>query len=84
MDANERQDVRMAQRLPEDSFFAKLLEKGGQNHIPGSRKNIVDARLSYLPEVILLCNSQGLDRDEMPHVCSGPDICKSTGGEYLV
>ena len=84
IDAKKLQDVRMGQRIPQDNFFAKLLEKGGQNHIPSGRKTTIDTYLSYLQETVPLCNSHGLDRDEVPHTHSGSDICNSAGGEYLV
>ena len=74
----------MGQGIPEDNFFAELLEKDGQNRISNSRENIIDAHFSYPQEVILLRNSHGLDRDEVSHVRSGSDICKPTGGKYPV
>ena len=33
MNPNKLQDVRMGQRVPEDNFFAELLEVDGQNRI---------------------------------------------------
>jgi len=84
MNAGRFQDVWMRQRIPEDDFFAKLLGKDNQNRTLGSRGNTGDAHLPYLQDIILLCNSHGLHRDEVSHVRSCSGVCKSTGGEYLV
>ena len=75
----------MGEGIPEDDFFAKFLVKDAQNRVPSSRKKKGDLHLSYLREVILLCNPHGLHHDEVSsHVLSGSDIRESTGGGYLV
>ena len=84
IDTNKLHDVRMGQRIPEDSCSAKSLWKDDQNRGPSGRKNTVDAHLSYLRNVIFVCNSQSSHRDEVLLVHSGSDNCKSTGGDYPV
>jgi hypothetical protein len=74
----------MGNRAPENDFFAKLLERDGRYRVPGGLEDIANAHLSYLREVVLLCNPQGLHCDETPQVPSAPDICEATGGEYLI
>jgi len=78
------QDVRMRDRSPENSLLAKSLEKDGRDFVQSDGENIGDIHLPYRHEVVLLCNPQALHRDEVTHVCSTPDICKSTRGEHLV
>jgi len=70
----------MGQRIPEDNFFAELLGRMVRTVFQVA-ENLVDAHFSYLQDVILLCNSYGLHRDEAPLVLSDSDICKSAGGE---
>ena len=84
LNTSQVQDVRMGYCLPEDGFFAKLLENDGRNRVLGDWEDTIDAHLSYLLEVVLRCNPHGLHRDELPPVPSTPDIREATGGEYLV
>ena len=74
----------MRYRPPENNLLAESLEKDGRDLVLSDGENVGDAHLPYRHEVVLLCNSQGLHRDEVSHVRSAPDICESTRGEYLV
>ena len=75
----------MGECIPEDDFFAKFLVKDAQSRVPSSRKKKGDLHLSYLREVILLCNPHGLHRDEVSsRVLSSSDIRESTRGGYIV
>ena len=74
----------MRYRPPENNFLAESLEKDDRDLVLSDGENVGDAHLPYRHEVVLLCNSPGLDRDEVSHVRSAPDVCESTRGEYLI